>query len=277
MASSLADAGEQSLLRSWRRARRRDLLWRIFLPLAVIVPVALIWQWAALRPGNLLLPTFTSFVTRSVQLLFGRAFWGALVTSESALLIGFGAAFILGVPVGLAMGRARSLEGVVDPYLNIAVVTPMAIVMPLLLIIFGFTIWSRAIVIFVFAVPFVIVPCRAGVLTVPPRLLEMARSFGAGELDLWREVLVPAAIPSIMSGLRQGFAHALTGMIVAELDLLAVGFGKLLLEFRDNFDSASVFATVFLIICQSVLVMLILTQLERKVGASRVLDVAGGA
>lgn len=235
----------------------------------VIVPIALVWQWGALQPGNLLLPTFTSFLAATGHLVIGQRFWSALVTSESALLIAYAAALSLGVPLGLAMGRARWLEGAVDPYLNIAVVTPMAIVMPLLLMIFGFSPISRAIVIFVFAFPFVVVPCRAGVLTVSERLQEMARSFGAGELEMWREILLPSALPSIMSGVRQGFAHALTGMIVAELSLLAVGFGRLLLEFKDSFDFASVFATVFLIICQSVIVMAALTLVEGRTGAPR--------
>jgi ABC-type nitrate/sulfonate/bicarbonate transport system permease component len=268
LATLASSPRDRELEAAWRSARRRDLAWQLVLPVVVIVPVALLWQWAALRPGNLLLPTFTNFVTTAGHLLTSQRFWSALVTSEGALLIAYAAALGLGVPLGLAMGRARWLEGAVDPYLNIAVVTPMAIVMPLLLMIFGFSLVSRAIVIFVFAFPFVVVPCRAGVLTVSERLQEMARSFGAGELAMWREILLPGAMPSIMSGLRQGFAHALTGMIVAELSLLAVGFGRLLLEFKDSFDYASVFATVFLIICQSVIAMAALTFLERRAGAS---------
>jgi ABC-type nitrate/sulfonate/bicarbonate transport system permease component len=267
---------DHELEAAWRTARRRDLVWQLLLPVAVIIPVALVWQLAALRPGNLLLPTFTDFVATVGRLLTSSRFWSALETSEGALLLAYVAALAIGVPLGLAMGRARWLEGAVDPYLNIAVVTPMAIVMPLLLMIFGFSVMSRAIVIFVFAFPFVVVPCRAGVLTVSERLQEMARSFGAGELQMWREILLPGALPSIMSGLRQGFAHALTGMIVAELSLLAVGFGRLLLEFKDSFDYASVFATVFLIICQSVIFMAVLTFLERRIGASRTL-VDGGS
>lgn len=275
MAALPGDTRDQELAAASRRDRRRDLVWQVVLPVVVVVPTALLWQWAALRPGNLLLPSFTAFAAATGHLLAGQPFWAALVTSESALLIAYAAAIVLGVPLGLAMGRARWLEGAVDPYLNIAVVTPMAIVMPLLLMIFGFSLVSRAIVIFVFAFPFVVVPCRAGVLTVSERLQEMARSFGAGELETWREILLPGALPSIMSGLRQGFAHALTGMIVAELSLLAVGFGRLLLEFKDSFDSASVFATVFLIICQSVVFMAVLTLLERRTGASRQLADGG--
>jgi NitT/TauT family transport system permease protein len=273
-----AELRDRELERRWRSSRRRDAAWQVVLPIAVLLPVAVAWQLGGMRPGNILLPTFTAFLGAVVKLALGRDFWEALVTSESALLIGFGAAVATGVPLGLGMGRLRWMEAVVDPYLNIALVTPMAIVMPLILMIFGLTTTSRAIVVFVFAFVFIVVPCRAGVLTISGRLEEMCRSFGAGEWQIWRELLIPGAMPAIVTGLRQGFAHALTGMLVAELTLLAVGIGRLLLTYQGTFEEASVFAVVFLIICQSILAMTILQAIERRVGgAGRLAAGDGGA
>jgi NitT/TauT family transport system permease protein len=233
------------------------------MPVLVAVLVLIAWQ-ASASQGGFVIPTVPMFLASVGQQLAFSTFWSAIVTSETALALGFGAAVVLGIPVGLAAGRARAIEDVIDPYLSIAIITPMAIVMPIILMIFGLTFTARTVVVFIFAFPFVVVPVRAGVLTIAPELWEMCRSYGASELQLWWELLLPGTLPSMVSGLRQGLAHGFSGMILVELLLLAVGVGKLLLQYQATFDYAAIFAVVFLLVCESWLLMGMLTFLERR-------------
>ena len=257
------DALDARLRAGWEQAMRSDKFWRVAMPLLTAALIAVVWQRSATQ-GGFVIPTIPMFVSSVGQQVGSSRFWSALVTSETALAVGFGAAVLLGIPLGLAAGRARAIEDVLDPYLSIAIITPMAIVMPIMLMIFGLTFTARAVVVFIFAFPFVVVPVRAAVLTIAPELWEMCRSYGASELQLWRELLLPGTLPAMVSGLRQGLAHGFAGMILVELLLLAVGVGKLLLQYQGSFDYAAIFAVVFLLVCESWLLMGGLAFLERR-------------
>lgn len=233
------------------------------MPLTVALPVVLIWQLVPSRE-NILIPTFSTFAVTVGRTVVSGEFWQALVTSELALLAGYLLAVAIGIPLGLAMGRYRWLEAAADPYVNIALITPLALVMPIVLMIFGLTFQARVVIIFIFAITFVVVPCRAGILTITENLWEMCRGYGASEMQLWRELLLPGSLPAVMTGLRQGLAHAISGMILVELILVAVGLGKLILDAQGHYDSATIFAVVFLLIVQSVLLLSGLSWLERR-------------
>jgi NitT/TauT family transport system permease protein len=239
-------------------------MWQLVMPLTVAIPLVLVWQLVPGR-GNILIPTFSTFAIAVGQTMLSAEFWQALATSELALLVGYLAAIVVGIPLGMAMGRYRWLEAAADPYVNIALITPLALVMPIVLMVFGLTFQARVVVIFMFAITFVVVPCRAGILTITENLWEMCRGYGASELQLWRELLLPGSLPAVMTGLRQGLAHAISGMLLAELTLLAVGLGKLILDAQGHYDSATIFAVVFLLIVQSVLLLSGLSWLERRV------------
>ncbi|HYY88138.1 MAG TPA: ABC transporter permease subunit [Chloroflexota bacterium] len=257
------DALDLRLRAGWQRAVRRDRFWRIGMPILTAALIGVVWQRSATQ-GGFVIPTIPMFLASVVQQLAGSRFWSALVTSETALAVGFGAAVVLGIPLGLAAGRARAIEDVIDPYVSIAIITPMAIIMPIMLMIFGLTFTARVVVVFIFAFPFVLVPVRAAVLTIAPELWEMCRSYGASELQLWWELLLPGTLPAMVSGLRQGLAHGFSGMILVELLLLAVGVGRLLLQYQGSFDYSAIFAVVFLLVCESWLLMGGLAFLERR-------------
>ena len=92
----------------------------------------------------------------------------------------------------------------------------------------------------------------------------MARSFGASERQLWRTVVLPGALPAVVTGLRLGLGRAFTGMIAVELLLVAVGVGRLILDFQGVFDAGAVYAIVLLLVAEAVLLLRGLTWLERR-------------
>jgi ABC-type nitrate/sulfonate/bicarbonate transport system permease component len=257
---------ERSPLVSWRRRRRVNRIAAIVLPVILAVAGAVAWQVAATAAagGSVLIPTFTDFAGVVVRLLGSSAFWMAMWTSQSALLVGFVIAVVVGVPLGLYVGRHKTLDGLLSGYLDIAVVTPTAVFMPLVIVVLGPTFWARVVVIVVFALPFVVVPCRTGSATAPAPLVAMTRSYGGTARAVWREVVLPASVPAIFTGLRQGLAHALTGMILVELTFLAVGIGRLIQDSQAQFDAASVFGVTFLIVMEGVVLMALLQRAQDR-------------
>jgi NitT/TauT family transport system permease protein len=225
---------------------------------------ALGWELFANNLNSLLMPRFTETLAALVHLLATPLLWEAVWVSNQAMVLGFVLAAVVGVASGLLMGRWRAAEKFLDPYLNILLVTPMSALIPILIMATGLGIVTRVLIVFTFAVVVITVNTRAGLKMIDASWIEMARSFGVTELQLWRKVLLRGAFPAIVTGLRLGLARAISGMIFVELLLLALGIGRLMLDFQGNFDSANLYATVFVVVAEAVVLMQIFGRLERR-------------
>lgn len=252
-----------------RHGAGRSLLTRALnsttvLRLLTLAVIAAVWQWYALAIGGLLIPTFDGTVLAFIELLFDGEFWRAVWVSNQAMLLGFAITVAFGIPIGLLMGRYRPAEMFTDVYINIMLVTPMAALIPLIIMAIGFGLDARILLVVLFAIPMVIVNSRAGVRGVDPSLIEMAQSFGAKERTLWWRILMPGSMPAIMTGIRIGLSRSLTAMVVIELLLVAVGLGGLIINYRGAFDPEHLYAVVVFVVLEALLLISIARSLERK-------------
>jgi NitT/TauT family transport system permease protein len=234
------------------------------LRVASLVIFAALWELVAWRLRGLLFPSFTETVVAMAGLVQTPRLWQALWLSHQAFLLGFGSAAVIGVGAGLLMGRWRAADVLVDPYLTILLVTPMSALIPVVIITFGLDLLARALVVLCFAVVVIAVSTRTGIRTLDPSWIEMVQSFGATERQLWSSVVLPGALPAIMTGLRLGLARAFTGMVAVELLLVAVGVGRLILDFQGAFEAGAVYATVMVLVAESVVLIHVLRVLERR-------------
>jgi ABC-type nitrate/sulfonate/bicarbonate transport system permease component len=225
-----------------------------------------VWGWEQMAPhvSGLLFPTFTQTMAALLELVNSPAFWQAMAVSNQALVIGFSSAAILGISLGLWMGRSDLVGQIAAPFLSILLVTPVSALIPLFIIATGIGLATRVIIIFTFAFVIIAITTRGGIRALDPRWVEMATSFGAGERQLWRYILLPGIMPSLITGLRLGLGRAMSGMVAAELLAVAVGVGRLILDFQGNFDAAHVFATVLCVVAQAVVLTEGAKQLERR-------------
>jgi len=237
---------------------------RAFLRLLTLAVVAAIWQWYAVAVGGLLIPTFDGTVIAFGELMVDPDFWKAVWVSNQAMVIGFGVTIVLGIPMGLFMGRYRPAEAFTDVYINIMLVTPMAAIIPLIIMAIGFGLDARVLLVVLFAIPMVIVNSRAGVRQCDPSLIEMAQSFGASERSIWWRILLPGSMPAIMTGIRIGLSRSLTAMVVIELLLIAVGLGGLIINFRGAFQPESLYAVVVFVVFEALLLIEFARWLERR-------------
>jgi len=254
-----------------RRVLDSSALYRII----ALVIFAGAWQWATLGTKSLLIPTFLQTAQAIPKLLLpwvdgsdAIAVWSALYSSNQALIVGFLISIVLGIPIGLLIGRFHRIERFANLYINILLVTPMAAVIPLLVMSLGLrdgAFPSRVILIVLFAIVMLVVNSRAGVRQVDPALIEMARCFGAGEAQIWRRILLPGALPAIMTGVRLGLGRAITGMVVIELLLIAVGLGNLIQKYDAKLDGPRLYALIIIVVFEALILIQVVRWIERRV------------
>jgi ABC-type nitrate/sulfonate/bicarbonate transport system permease component len=249
-----------------RASKRRELATTWRLRLLVFAGVAVLWQVFAANTQSLLIPTFAETL-RGFYVLFFRVenFWEFLFISNQALVIGYAISVLIGIPLGLAAGRSKWLDRVLNPYIGVFLAMPIAPLIPIVIIALGLGLASRVAIVVLFAFIFITVNTRAGVRGVDASLIEMARSFGASEAQIWRRIVVPGAVPAIFAGLRIGLGRAIAGMVIVELLLVASGLGRLLLEFSGRLQADLVFATVFAVIAEALVLLSAMRALEQKV------------
>jgi ABC-type nitrate/sulfonate/bicarbonate transport system permease component len=236
------------------------------LRVAVFAAVVGAWELFLHRSQNFLLPKFTEMVSGLFHLWFvDDRFWEALYISNQALLLGYAVSLAVAIPLGLAAGRLRWIDRLLNPYVGVLLAMPVAPLIPIVIIALGLGLSSRVFIVVLFAFVFIMVNTRAGVRGVDPSLIEMAKSFGASEGQIWRRIVIPGAMPAIFAGMRIGLGRAITGMVMVELLLVASGLGRLLLEFAGRMQSDLVFATVIAVIIEALALLAAMRAIERRI------------
>ena len=231
---------------------------------ASLVAFLALWQWAAWVPVSFNFPTPWATLVALGELLRSGALLEATATSLQSLALGFGAAIAIGVPLGLLMGVARRFGRVARVYIDLLIALPTAALIPLVILSFGISIASSAVIIFVFSAPFIAMNAYGGVRDTRPRLVEMARSFGASRGQLFARVVLPSALPMILAGMRLGLSRAFLGLIVAELLLSPFGLGRLIMNSRSMFEHDKMFATVAWTLILSGVALALLARVEGR-------------
>lgn len=247
----------------WGARSARSQAWAV--RVAAFGLFAGIWEISTYRLESLLIPTFSQTMKGLFQItLVTRELWEPLMVSNQALVIGYLLSVMIGIPLGLSMARMRRIEQIADAYIKVMLAVPVSPLIPIIMMALGLGLTARVSVVILFALIFITVNTRAGVRNVEPELIEMAKSFGATEGQIWRRILIPGAMPAIMAGLRIGLGRAVTGMVIVELLLVASGIGHLLLEFRGLFEKDLLFALVFVVIIEAVILMGAMRAVERR-------------
>jgi NitT/TauT family transport system permease protein len=188
------------------------------------------------------------------------AFWDMATTGKlealrvtlQALAIGYALSVVLGVLTGIAMARNRLVAYVLDPYIDVFMTIPSSALIPVYLVVFGLGAEARVAVVFMHTYFVIVVNTIAGARAVDANLIEMARAFGAREGTLLRKIVLPAALPLMVTGLRLGFGRAVRGIINAETILASVGIGQLLIRYGRSFQMENLYSTVLVIVIVAV-------------------------
>ncbi|MPZ53385.1 MAG: ABC transporter permease subunit [Acidimicrobiia bacterium] len=219
--------------------------------------------------GRLELSSVVPPVTEAVGTFFELLEGGHLeqfTVSLQALGMGFGLALVLGLAVGTLTTVSRTLDYVLEPYINGFMSMPTSALIPVLMLIFGLGQTTRVVVVFLYAFFMIVVNTQAGLRQVDPAHAEMARAFGAKGTTYLRFVTIPTALPLILTGLRLGVSRALKGMINSETIISVTGIGALIIRFGRTFDVSGLYAVILIIIVMAVLLTSLIRIVETKTG-----------
>lgn len=218
--------------------------------LSILGAVAFFGIWQAIAASGLVsaqaLPTPGAVLATAWRLVFepfaGHTLVQHLLASLGRFGMGFGLAALVGIPLGLAMGRWRLLDDIVSPIFEmLRFVAPLAWV-PFAALWFGTGIGGPVMVIFAGAFPPCLINAHRGAKLVEPRLVEAAQTLGASGLRIMVEVLLPGALPSIVAGLRVSAGLAWQSLIGAELIVASAGIGYVMVQAQSNLAPAIVMA-----------------------------------
>jgi ABC-type nitrate/sulfonate/bicarbonate transport system permease component len=223
-----------------------------------------IWEVAGRVLHYSFLPPFSTVLRAVLDLVASGQILGYLGASLVSLFVGYGLAALVGVLLGLSMGRYGRVEYVIGPYINALLATPKIVFVPILYALFGVGRGTQVAIVFLSAFFIIVINTMGGMRNVDASCIEMARAFGASERQLFRKVLLPGALPLTMAGLRLGIGRGVKGMITGEMFIALFGLGALLRKYGSRFDSARVFAIVLVVIGVALLCSFAVRLLENR-------------
>jgi ABC-type nitrate/sulfonate/bicarbonate transport system permease component len=231
---------------------------------ASLVATSLLWEISGRLLDFAFLPPFSEVLRAAWRLTISGEIPLCLSVSLLSLLVGYSLAVALGVPVGLLMGRFRTVEYLLDPYFHAFLATPTLVYMPVLFALFGISRLTQVSVVFLYAFFIIAINTMSGIRSVEREYVEMARSFGASELVSWHKVLLPGALPLIATGLHLGLGRGIKGMIEGEMLIAFIGMGAMLRRYGGRFDAAGVFGILIVVVAVALLCDLLLRGVERR-------------
>jgi len=229
-----------------------------------VVVVILLWEFFG-RDVNPLFLSYPSAIARAfVQLLNAGQFVQQAIGSLQVYAVGLSAALVVGILVGLLMGRYRLAEYILDPFVYALDATPRVALIPILLLWFGLGAPAKIAVVFLSGVFPVLMNTFSGVRTVSAGLVEVGRAYGAGEGKIFTKIIVPASLPFIMAGVRLAVGRALIGIITAEMFAAVTGLGALLIRYSSALATDKFFVPVIFLAVLGVILTRAVEFLEKR-------------
>ncbi|MGA2392678.1 MAG: ABC transporter permease [Candidatus Lustribacter sp.] len=243
---------------------------------AAVVVFLFVWE-AAVRWGGvspLFLSSPSAVTVRLIKVFANGSIWPSLLATANVAAWGAFLAIVVGVPVGMAMGRSKLVRDTLEPFIMAMASAPIVAFLPLLIIWLGIGPTSKIALVFVGSVFVVIVNTESGVRQIDPRLIETARSFTASEFEILINIVVPGALPFMIAGVRLAIARVLIMVVVAEFYAATVGIGYLIFQAGSQYDTTLVFVGVVILAGTGVICNAALRALERHIAPWMHTDIA---
>lgn len=232
----------------YRGRRRRSIAHtragKIGLPVASVLIFGLIWQYVGAHTNPILFTTPVKVGEAFWDLGKNGELWPAFYGALRDLAIGYGLAAVVGITVGMAMGRSPVVEKMLNPYVNFFQATPLIALVPLVVIWFGVELKARVAVVFILALWSIIINTATGVKDTPPALLDVGRIYKFNPLQVVGHVQLPNAVPHIFAGLRIALGKALIGVMIAQMEISVTGLGGIVINYGNAFKTAYLLAGV---------------------------------
>jgi ABC-type nitrate/sulfonate/bicarbonate transport system permease component len=225
--------------------------------------IAVLAAWEVF--GRQIEPLFMSYptaITSGAEMIRSGELPAALLDSLGTLLFGFAIASVLGIGIGLLIGRYRTVEAATDWLVNALYATPLVAIIPLVVLWFGLGFSAKLFIVVILAIFPILINTAAGVRNVPQPLLDVGFAFDATERQLFTKFILPASLPYMMTGLRLGVGRAIIGMVVAEFFTAITGLGALIVKYGNQYDTAAMFVPILTLMLLGVTLTALMRRIE---------------
>jgi NitT/TauT family transport system permease protein len=239
---------------------------RVPMALSLLVWFA-VWELVGRLDFVFLIPPFSSVLAAIGPVVSSSRFADAAVVTLQAFGIGMALALAIGIGVGFLMGRIRAVGELMGMWVNIFESSPLTAIVPALMALLGFGLPTMVVTVFLFSVWVIALDTQVGVAHVNRSLLEMGRSFGATRRQLLFKIVLLAALPEILAGVRLGLIRGVKGVVIGQLLIAIVGIGYLFERYSRSFLMAEFWALLIIVFAFAFAASEAVGHFERRVAA----------
>ena len=231
-----------------------------------------IWEYYGRRMDPIFMAPPSAIFQAALELIQTGALKKALIQTLWPFAVGMALTVVIGVALGIVMAQWRTLEYVLDPFVNALYAIPRIALIPLIILWAGLEFDGKVTILVSVAVFPITVNTYSGIRDVRGAMLEIGRAYGATEWQIFWKIILPAAIPFIMAGIRLAVGLAIIGIIVAEFFTAISGLGGMIVEYANVFATAKLFVPIIVIALVGVVLTELVMWLERRMSRWRQLE-----
>ncbi len=224
--------------------RRRTLMLNVAIRIVSLISALVLWQIFGAQIDQTLFTTPSAIARAAVEMVGDGELWTYLAPSLVVLAIGLSLAVVVGVAIGLILARFWVLDIAFGVYITFLYSIPSVALVPLIVLWAGFETSAKVIILFLFAFFPMAINTYQGVKNVDPKLIEVGRSFRCSERQLWTNIVLPGALPFIVTGLRLAVGRGLIGMVLADLYTAISGIGYLIVRTASTYQVDKMFVPI---------------------------------
>jgi NitT/TauT family transport system permease protein len=229
-----------------------------------VVIVLCLWEIAGRVPISPSFPTLGETAVAAGEMLLDGSLPHALAITLVPLAIGIAVSAVLGVGLGVVMGLSERAEWLGVPVFIVLQAAPLAALVPIVILAYGIGLTTKVLIVCIMSIPVIVLNSFKAVRHAPASLIEMGRSFQGTRGQIIGKVILPAAAPVILAGIRLGIASGFIGAVLAELLVTPTGVGDIITYSQSIADYPRMYAAIASIIAVSVLFIELLGQVERR-------------
>ncbi|WP_210494000.1 ABC transporter permease [Microvirga antarctica] len=233
--------------------------------MASLIVWCVIWEVVGRSGALFLIPPLSSVLVAAFAMVQTATWQSAALVTLHSFSVGMALAILVGIALGVLMGRFKAVDDLFGIWVNIFVSAPLSALVPVLMILFGIGETTVIVTVFLFAVWIIVLDTRAGIQHVPNSLIEMGRSYGASPFALYGKIVLLAALPEILAGIRLGLVRGVKGVVIGQLLVSIIGYGELFELYSRSFDMENFWALTIILFAAAMLMSAAIEHVEKKV------------
>jgi ABC-type nitrate/sulfonate/bicarbonate transport system permease component len=245
----------------WSLLRVAPLVW---LKIASVIVTLLVWEWYGRGVSSIFFSYPTAIAAAVPDMIESGELGRALLSSLQPFVVGWGASIVLGVLVGLLMGRYRVVDALLEAQISALYSAPTVALIPIFILWLGLGFQAKVAIIFLSGFFPIAINSQSGARAVTPDLIDIGRVERAREDQIFTKIVVPASLPFIMTGIRLSVGRAVVGMVVAEMFTAITGLGGSIVLYSSTYKMDRLFVSVIVLATMGVGLTYLIKRLERR-------------